>query len=170
MSTLVATESVTVLNASDLPLSKTTIARAMALVLRGEAIVSKVDESRMLRWAGGEFPWPKVIRMLRLIAVPFDYAPEYYSRSGVLRRDGHICTYCGVTSADLGSRLTVDHILPKSKGGKDEWMNTITACVDCNGYKAARTPEEAGMDMLFQPSVPMKIYLRGKRNKPKKKK
>lgn len=160
MSTLVATASVTVLNASYMPLGRTKLARAMALVINGHAEIDQVDESRILRWSGGEFVFPKVIRMLKLIAVPFDYAPEYYSRSGVLRRDEFTCGYCGITAAE-GGRMTMDHILPRSRGGRDEWMNALTACVGCNGAKGARTPEEAQMPMLFQPTVPMKVYLRG---------
>lgn len=166
---LVATAPVVVLNASYLPLGQTRLARAMALIINGHAVIEEADESRILRFAGGEHIFPKVIRMLKLVPVPFDYAAEYYSRGGVLRRDNYTCGYCGVKSSDTGVRMTMDHILPRSRGGRDEWMNAITACVDCNGKKGARTPEEAEMPLLFEPSVPMKIYLRGGKSHRKKK-
>lgn len=174
MSTLVATSPVVVLNASYLPLGNTRLARAMALVLKGDAVVEEADESRILRFAGGEHIFPKVIRMLKLIPVPFTYAEEYYSRSGVLRRDSLTCGYCLKTPKD-GVRITVDHIVPRSRFKErptdaDTWLNTVSACVKCNGYKAARTPEEAGMTLHITPSVPMKIYMHGGKAHRKKKK
>jgi 5-methylcytosine-specific restriction endonuclease McrA len=66
----------------------------------------------------------------------------------ILQRDKHTCGYCG----SFGN--TVDHIVPKSRGGKETWGNCVTACSDCNGWKADRTPEEAGMELLWPPKVP----------------
>ena len=67
---------------------------------------------------------------------------------GVLRRDQHICAYCG------GRADTVDHILPRCRGGGDTWFNLVAACQSCNGLKGDRTPQEAGMTMIrkaFEP-------------------
>lgn len=76
-------------------------------------------------------------------------------RSGNARlfeRDRHLCAYCGDT---FGNRkLTRDHVMPTSRGGKDEWTNVVSACTRCNSRKAAKTPEEANMPLLFVPYAP----------------
>jgi hypothetical protein len=156
-----ATLKVKVINASYEDLGPTTLAGAIKLVeVQKRAEIIEVDESRIYITASGEpFLIPKVIRMLEMLKVPFHYGPEYFSKQGVLKRDNHTCGYCGKTSAQ-GVTLTHDHILPKSRGGADSWENAIAACVKCNGKKADRTPEEANMPLLFQPTVPMRIYLR----------
>lgn len=164
----VATLTVRVMNASYEDLGPTTLDRAIALVeVHGRAEVVEYDETRILRTMGGkEFFLPKVIRLLQMIRVPFYYGPEYFSKAGVLRRDKHTCGYCGKKASD-GVTLTHDHILPRSRGGEDTWENAITACQKCNSKKAAQTPEEAGMTLLFQPTVPMRIYYNS--NKPRRK-
>ncbi len=70
------------------------------------------------------------------------------TRDGVLRRDRHICTYCG------GRADTVDHVLPRCRGGGDTWFNLVAACQPCNGLKGDRTPQEAGMTMIREPFEP----------------
>ena len=74
--------------------------------------------------------------------------PAKASREGVLRRDKHLCAYC------THKATTWDHVLPRSRGGSDAWDNTVAACAPCNHRKADRTPEEAGMKLLWQPYVP----------------
>lgn len=165
----IATYSVSVLNASLEDLGSTRLDRAMNLVFRGRAVVVEEDESRIIRSMGGlEFFLPKVIRLLSYIKVPFHYSEEYFSKAGVLRRDNHTCGYCGKTPGKDGVTLTHDHIIPKSQGGGDTWMNAITACVKCNGKKANRTPQEASMPLLFEPWVPRRKYF--KSDKPRRKK
>lgn len=70
----------------------------------------------------------------------------------LFRRDQHVCGYCGNTFASHD--LSRDHILPVSRGGPNTWMNVVTACHQCNKHKDDRTPEEAGMELLFVPYVP----------------
>ena len=72
----------------------------------------------------------------------------------LFRRDRHICAYCG--EALVSQRLTRDHIKPVSQGGLDTWMNVVAACRGCNQYKSGRTPEQAGMELLYAPYVPNK--------------
>jgi 5-methylcytosine-specific restriction endonuclease McrA len=138
------------------------LSRALALVIEGRAVIEKYDDTRMVRSMGIDFPLPKVIRLLKALKVPFYISEEYFSRKGLLERDKHRCGYCG------GRATTHDHIVPKSQGGRDEWMNAIAACTKCNSRKANRTPQEAGMPLLFEPTIPTKIYLRGEK-KPRKK-
>jgi hypothetical protein len=76
------------------------------------------------------------------------------SNRELFHRDRHLCGYCG--SVLPGSRLTRDHIVPVSQGGRDGWMNVVTACRPCNQTKSGRTPEQAGMQLLYAPYVPNK--------------
>jgi len=168
----IATYQVRVINASYEDLAPTTLDRAIALVeVQKRAEIIEVDESRLLRTFSGEpYFLPKVIRMLSMLKVPFHYGDEYFSKHGVLRRDNNTCGYCGKTAAKDRVVLTHDHIIPKSRGGGDTWENAITACVKCNGKKANRTPEEARMPLLFQPTVPQRIYLKSDKPRRKRKK
>lgn len=75
-----------------------------------------------------------------------------YSRSAVFKRDRNVCQYCAKSFKK--NELTVDHIVPRSQGGRSTWMNITTACKSCNSKKANRTPEEAEMKLLSQPKVP----------------
>jgi len=76
------------------------------------------------------------------------------SNRELFQRDRHICGYCGTTIS--GQKLTRDHIVPVSHGGRDVWMNVVTACRHCNQRKAGRTPEQAHMQLLYAPYVPNK--------------
>lgn len=78
--------------------------------------------------------------------------PTYVSRAKLFRRDRHTCAYCGGLFSER--RLQAEHIVPASRGGAWSWMNLVSACAACNGRKAARTPEEAGMPLLYLPYVP----------------
>ena len=159
--------SVKVLNASFEELGTTKLSRAIALVSSGKAVVEEEDTFRILRSVGGSLvAVPKVIRLLQYLRVPFIYREEYWSKSGVLRRDKGRCGYCG----KFAKNMTVDHIIPRSKfkikTDADTWENTITCCQKDNAYKADRTPQEAGMKLLYEPWTPYKIYLRsGKKTK-----
>lgn len=155
--------SVNVLNASYQPLAATTLARAISLVDRGDAVVEEADPHRVLRHEKGYRLWPLVIRLLRMVRVPVRVGESKWSKSGVLRRDGYLCAYCG------DEANTVDHILPVSQGGESVWYNTISACQPCNARKGARTPEEAGMVLIYEPLVPTRVYFRSERPRKKKK-
>jgi 5-methylcytosine-specific restriction endonuclease McrA len=93
-------------------------------------------------------PFPSIVRLSVYVRVPFKKI--VLSRKNILRRDGHRCQYCG--RADV--TLTVDHILPKSRGGSDSWENLVAACVSCNNSKGDRTPSDAGMNLLRKPIKP----------------
>lgn len=76
------------------------------------------------------------------------------SNRELFHRDRHICAYCGDELP--GQRLTRDHVVPVSQGGRDTWMNVVTACRGCNQVKSGRTPEQAGMELIYAPYVPNK--------------
>lgn len=96
-------------------------------------------------------PYPSVIRLSRFIHVP--YKRIELSRRNIIRRDGFRCQYCGIKS----SELTIDHIIPKSRGGSESWDNLVSACKSCNNKKGSHTPEEAGIHLLHKPSKPNHI-------------
>lgn len=146
--------SVYVMNASYEMLSTTRLQRAMALVMSGKAVIEESLPNKFVRHKNGKFPWPKIIRLLKYVKVPFRYGPEAWSKQGVLRRDNHKCVFCG-KHAD-----TVEHIMPTSRGGDPRcWLNTAAACSPCNNKKGDRTLQESGMKLLWKPYVPMKLHL-----------
>ena len=92
----------------------------------------------------------KVIRLVNYIRLPYSrLMANTVTRRAIFTRDGHTCAYCKAKE-----ELTVDHILPSSRGGQDIWENLITSCLRCNLKKGNRTPKEAGMQLLFQPYKP----------------
>lgn len=136
-----------VLNASFEPLSTVALRRAVVLVMRNKAVVEQAHAGLKVRSEQVELAVPQVIRLRRFVKVPFrQRAP--WSRRGVLVRDRHQCAYCGRRAT------TVDHIVPRSRGGGDTWLNTVAACATDNHRKAARTPTQAGMRLLVQPFEP----------------
>lgn len=153
---------VLLLNASYEPLSVISVRRAVALLLR-ERVDAATDEARMLHSAQQELEVPVVLRLRRYVNVPRRGAR--WSRVGVLRRDGYRCIYCGVVATELreGRQLdrgdfTIDHIIPRSRGGTNTWGNTACACYACNQRKSDRTPHDAGMLLLWEPKIPRVNY------------
>jgi 5-methylcytosine-specific restriction endonuclease McrA len=136
-----------VLNASFEPLSLVSLRRAVVLVMQEKAVVERSRPGLRLHAARLDLPAPQVIRLCRYVRVPFrQRAP--WSRRGVLVRDRHRCAYCGRRAT------TVDHVVPRSHGGGDTWLNTVAACAADNHRKADRTPAQAGMKLLSQPFEP----------------
>jgi 5-methylcytosine-specific restriction endonuclease McrA len=94
---------------------------------------------------------------MRYICIPFKKVP--LTKHNIFRRDGHKCGYCGSKR-----ELTLDHILPKSRGGGNTWKNLITCCKTCNGKKNDMTPSEASMELLVTPYAPTMIQFIDKIN------
>jgi len=145
------------------PLAVISISRAINLILAGKAVVIE-ETGRFLRTVTSTFPIPSVIALRRYINVPRRKA--HWSRKGVLVRDNYTCIYCGVRLGETvrGKTLTktdftVDHVLPRSKGGKDNWTNTACACYACNHRKGDRLPNDVGMKMRWEPKTPRTSYL-----------
>lgn len=136
-----------VLNASYEPLCVVTLHRAAVLVLLEKAEPVEIAE-QPLRSTSTVVVAPKVIRLKKMVRVPYRSTTRVTKRT-VLLRDGYQCAYCTKRRGE-----TVDHILPTSRGGTNTWDNVVAACKVCNGRKADRTPEEAGMTLRFRPQVP----------------
>ena len=137
---------VLVLNASREPLCVVSMQRAVTLVLTGKAVVLEED-GRLLRSEHLSLPAPQVLCLTRYVHVPYR-AVVPPTRRGVLHRDGYRCAYCGA-SAD-----TVDHVHPRSRGGRHEWTNVVAACSRCNHRKADRLLSEIGWRLHVTPAVP----------------
>ncbi|CCH66562.1 HNH endonuclease family protein [Richelia intracellularis HH01] len=135
---------VLVLNASYEPLNITGWRRAAVLLIKGKA--ERIEYNNKLLYTG--FPIPTVIRLLYYVRVPYREMP--LTRRNVLHRDDHACQYCGYT----GDNLTLDHVVPRSRGGGEVWENMVTACVCCNVKKGNRTPQEANMPLRKLPRKP----------------
>lgn len=147
--------SVLVLNATYEPLSVVSVKRAVVLLLKEKAELLEAAEAR-LRAEQFSMPVPLVIRMVYYVRIP-RYMVLPLSRRTVLARDQYTCQYCGV--APGRPELTIDHVLPRSRGGETEWDNVVTACRSCNQRKGNRTPKEAGMPLDRLPSRPRFIAL-----------
>ncbi len=135
---------VLVLNASYEPLNITSWRRAVVLLIKGKA--EQLENSERLIYA--DFPLPSVIRLRHYVRVPYKEIP--LTRRNILERDRHTCQYCRYK----GEQLTLDHVLPRSRGGGDTWENLVTACVRCNVKKGNRTPKEAQMTLRHTPRRP----------------
>lgn len=136
-----------VLNAGYEPLAVVSFKRAVVLVLNSKATVILSDEEHPVRSASGTYERPSVIVLTRYVKISrAKFAPV--SRRGILRRDGQRCCYCGHAAT------TIDHVLPKSRGGGESWENLVACCLGCNNRKSDRTPAEMGWTMRFNPRMP----------------
>jgi hypothetical protein len=123
-----------VLNADYNPINICDGRRAIVLLLKQKA----------------QFVSEKVIRLLEYIRIPFTKIMSHKpSRNMIHKRDNHTCQYC-----EAKDDLTIDHVLPSSRGGGDDWTNLVSCCSRCNAKKGNRTPEEVGMKLLKQPKIP----------------
>lgn len=145
------TRKVLLLNASYEALGIIAIPRAVRLVWKGSAEVVELDGDRELRSQHFVFPQPSVIRLIGYIDVRGRQGRSSTKRSRILARDGYRCQYCGVRGGPF--ELTVDHILPRSRGGRTAAENLCAACFACNQRKGDRTPEEARMPLLANPAA-----------------
>ena len=145
------------------PLAVITVPRAINLILAGKAVVIE-QSGQFLKTIRDQFPVPSVIALRTYVNVPRRQA--HWSRKGVLVRDNYTCIYCGVQAGNMvkgkvisRSDFTVDHILPKSRGGKDTWTNTACACYHCNHRKGDKLTYEIGMKLRWEPKTPRTSYL-----------
>lgn len=138
---------VLLLNQDYSPLTICSMERAFIMVFLKKAELLMEAEDQNLRTVTRAYPMPAVIRLFNYIHLP--YRSVVLTRQNVFKRDRFSCQYCG-----SGKNLTLDHIIPRSKGGKSSWINLITACRRCNTTKGNRTPEEAGLLLKGKPHKP----------------
>lgn len=144
-----------VLNAGYEPLSVVPFTRAVVLVLAGKATVLAAEDAPV-RSQHVSLDQPSVILLTRYVRPPRDRRVSL-SRRGVLRRDNHRCAYCGRPAG------TVDHVVPRSRGGDNSWENLVACCRDCNNRKGDRTLAELGWTLSFRPKEPRlgQFWMRG---------
>lgn len=154
---------VLLLNASYEPLAVIPRRRALSLLQR-DRVDAVTNDVITVQGTNTTLHIPTVIRLRRYVNVPRRGAR--WSRQGVLRRDGYRCIYCGLQAGERqGSRqlthadFTIDHIVPRSRNGRNTWGNTACACPTCNQRKGDRMPHEAGMSLRWEPKIPRVDYL-----------
>lgn len=135
-----------VLNATYEPLSVVPARRAACLVLAERADLVASDGS-FLRSVQLQLPSPSVVRLRTVVKVPYTRRTAM-SRRALFARDDHRCQYCG------GFADSLDHVVPRSRGGQHTWENVAAACRPCNLRKRDRTPAEAGMRLTRPPRAP----------------
>jgi 5-methylcytosine-specific restriction endonuclease McrA len=136
-----------VLNAGYEPLAVVSFKRALVLVMNEKATVIELVEGEPVWGAAGAYDRPAVILLTRYVRVPGGRRIPV-TRRGVLRRDGHRCAYCGKSAS------TIDHVLPRSRGGEDSWENLVACCLRCNNVKGDRTPLEMNWELRTTPHAP----------------
>ena len=135
-----------VLNATYEPLCVVSVRRAAILVLAGKAI-AVADGDGILHSARHELPIPSVVRLSRYVRVPYR-THIGLSRRAIFARDSWRCAYC------RGPAETIDHVMPRSRGGGHAWENVVAACARCNHTKGDRTPAELGWRLHSVPAAP----------------
>ncbi len=149
------------LNASYEPLAIVSLPRAVSLLLR-ERVEPATDARTVVTAVERGMVVPEVLRLKHYVNVPHRHAPPW-TRRALLARDHYTCAYCGRRAVSGGeltmAELTVDHVIPLSRGGKSSWLNTVCACQRCNLRKGSRLPHEAGMKLQIEPKIPRTNYL-----------
>jgi 5-methylcytosine-specific restriction endonuclease McrA len=147
---------VLILNQTFEPLQVCSARRAVILLFAGKAERIE-DTARVVRSPSTALLLPSVIRLHRYIRKPARPTIAF-NKKNILKRDAHTCQYCGRNG---GERMTIDHVVPKSLGGRTVWENVVSACRACNLKKGNKPPEEAGMRLLRRPGKPLSIFYLG---------
>lgn len=137
---------VLVLNATFEPINVTAVRRALVLMLKGVAQAEEINPAEV-HSATKAVHVPSVIRLLSYRHIP--QQSRALSRKNILLRDRNTCQFCGSTFP--ASELTLDHVMPRSRGGRSTWENLVACCYNCNNNKGDRTPEEAGLELVRRP-------------------
>ncbi|MEB3298054.1 MAG: HNH endonuclease [Candidatus Sericytochromatia bacterium] len=136
------------------PLYTVGVEKAITMLYQGRA-VSVRDTEDVVRSPSTVIRIPHAIRLLARVVAKVSFESLKPSRQALFRRDRHVCQYCGRKGGDL----TVDHVMPRSRGGEDSWENLVAACLRCNNRKGDRTPDEARMPLVRQPRAPRSVEL-----------
>ena len=148
---------VLLLNASEEVLRVVDWQKAVVLLMNGKAIApfmkTKVYE---IESTSGTYTLPKVLMLSQYVNIP--YKENLPTRRNVLARDKWTCQYCNKGSKNK-TKMTIDHVMPRSRGGDSSWTNLVAACERCNSVKGNRTPKECGMRLKKKPSRPTAIQM-----------
>jgi 5-methylcytosine-specific restriction endonuclease McrA len=149
-------EPVLLLNANFEPLNVCTMRRAVGLMMTGKAELL-LNGRGVIRTTSSSLLRPSILRLAYMVHRPRQRVK--LTKREIFRRDNHTCQYCGHKS----SNPTIDHVMPRHRGGQHTWSNLVTACPACNRKKGGRTPQEAGMRLIRAPQEPhpSALYLFG---------
>jgi 5-methylcytosine-specific restriction endonuclease McrA len=140
-------EPVLVLNANYEPLNICTTKRAVGLMMTGKAELL-LNGRGAIRTASSSFPRPSIVRLSYMVHRPRPRVK--LTKREIFRRDSYTCQYCGKKT----TKLTIDHVMPRHRGGEHTWTNLVAACPACNRRKGGRTPREANMALRTPPGEP----------------
>ncbi|MGF1636794.1 MAG: HNH endonuclease [Cyclobacteriaceae bacterium] len=141
---------VLVLNLDYNPITVCSVQRAFLLVFLEKAELIRENSKYSLHSINSTYAMPSVIKLKRYVSIPFKGV--MLTRENIFKRDSMQCVYCGAKK-----ELTLDHVVPKARGGRSTWTNLVTACKRCNAAKGDFTPEEAGLKLPYAPYKPSYI-------------
>ena len=147
----IVNRSVLMLNQNYEPLTVCSARRAVVLMFQGKAEMIAPADGMVLRTVRRDYSLPSVVRLWQYKKVPFKRI--MLTRKNILTRDGNLCQYCNTHKGPM----TVDHIIPKTLGGRDSWENLVCSCARCNNKKGNRTLDQSGMRLLKKPYHPTYI-------------
>ncbi|MDH4156528.1 MAG: HNH endonuclease [candidate division Zixibacteria bacterium] len=151
MNGTVVNKRVLMLNQNYEPLTICSARRAIVLLFSGKAEMIAPADGLRIRTVSTSYALPSVVRLWQYRKVPFKSI--MLTRKNIIIRDGNRCQYCGSPRGPM----TVDHVIPKTMGGKETWTNLVCACAKCNNRKGDRTPEQVNMKLLKRPTRPSYI-------------
>ena len=143
------------LDSSFRPIEVIDAIEALVLCLVGKAQPIEVY-GKVIKSINDSFELPCVIALKRIVKFRYKTLPCH--RKNVMWRDDYQCQYCA--KYPVVDKLTIDHVVPRSRGGKNEWLNLVTACKKCNQKKGNKTPREANMPLIKKPTVPKSDVLK----------
>ncbi len=143
---------VLVLNQNYEPITVCTLKKAIILIILDKVEVIMNNDGRYIQGVRIRIPCPSIVRLTSI--VHRNRNGVNLTRKNIMKRDGFQCQYCGVRHQPL----TVDHIIPKVRGGRDTWENLVTACIQCNNKKGDRSPADADMTLMKKPRKPHPLY------------
>jgi len=147
---------VLILNSSEEVLGLVSWKRAISLIYKNKVSAPhNFHDTYKIRTVNGHYELPSVLILNTHVRLPYRVAS--LTRNNIFKRDRYTCQYCGRKLQK--SEETIDHVHPRSKGGRHEWKNLVTACKPCNSSKSHKSLHESGLKLLKQPTVPTKNML-----------
>ena len=137
------------LDSSFRPIEVIDAVEALVLCLIGKAQAIETY-SKVIKSVNESFELPCVIALKRIVKFRYQTIPCH--RRNVIWRDNNQCQYC--SKHFMADKLTIDHVIPRSRGGQNDWLNLVTACKKCNQKKGDKTPSEANMPLIKEPKIP----------------